>query len=162
MRGALMHVLRDIKLSAVCPVLRATAGLSASFDMTATPQTRTSYKAFSCRDSRPQVPCKALFRHNNSLSFHSSFLTDAKRPDVAGTFAAMAECRRRGIVSREGCGRKKIRLSPTAASLLFLAWGGAVRIRRLLAERCGVRMPETAAERMARCCPPVLGFGFCM
>ena len=157
-----MHVLRDIEFSAVCPALRATAGLSAAFDMTMTPRTRTSYKASHCRVDRCPFPCKALFRHNNILLFHSSFLTVAKRPDVTGTFAATAKDRRRGIFSREGCGRKKIRLSQTAASFLFWARGGTVRIRRPLAERCGARMPETAAEGMARCCPPVLVFGFCM
>ena len=157
-----MHVLRDIEFLAVCPALRVTAGLSAPFDMTLTPRTRTSYKAPPCRASLHPLPCKALFRHTNSHPFHSSFLTVAKRPDVTGIFAAMAKYRKRGTFSRAGCSRKKIRLSPTAALPLFSACGGAVRIPRLLAERCGVRMPETAAERTARCCPPVLGFGCCM
>ena len=157
-----MHVLRDIEFWAVCPALRATAGLSAPFDMALTPQTRTSYTVPPCRDSRHPFLCKALFRHTNSHLFQSSFLTVAKRPDVTGTFAATAGCRRRGLFSREGCGRKKIRLSQTAASSLFWAHGGTVRIRRPVAERCGVRMPETAAEWTAHCRPPVLGFGFCM
>ena len=158
-----MHVLRDIEFSAVCPALRATAGLSAAFDMTMTPRTRTSYKASRCRVDRCPFPCKALFRHTNSHLSHSSFLTVAKRTtDVTGAFAVMAECRRRGILSREGCGRKKIRLSLTAASSLFWARGGAVRIRRPWAERCGARMPETALERTAYRCPPVPDFGFCV
>lgn len=156
-----MHVLRDIEFLAACPVLRATAGSSASFDMTSTPRERTSYRAPPCRDSRHLLPYKALFRHDNSLLFHSSFLTVAKCPDVAGTFAAMAESRRRGIVSREGCSRKKIRLLPVAASYLFLARGSAVRIRRLLAEHCSVRMPETAAERTTHCRPSLSASAFC-
>ena len=157
MRGALMHVLCGIELLAVCPVLRATAGSSAPLGMESPPPARTSYRASPYRDSRHPLPCKALFRHNNSLLFHSPFVTVAKRPDVAGTFAAMAECRRRGIFSREGCSRKKIRLSPAVALYLFWARGSIGRIRRLLAECRGVCMPE-AAERMARGRPPMPGF----
>ena len=156
-----MHVLRDIKFSAVCPALMATAGLSAPFDMTPTPWAQTP-EAPPCREGRHPFPCKALLRHTNSHLFHSSFLTVAKRTtDVTGAFAVMAESRRRGTFSREGCSRKKIRLSLAAALSLFWARGGTVRISRPWAERCGARMPETALERTAYCCPPVLDFGFC-